>query len=113
MQDLIRAIESTLDTKRTGAQVIARDDHTVLLYHNDFLAQEVLEIVLEQFPDTEIVVQKSDSSRSGYVVQFSIIERQNFWVTSTCMHSVLCTLTLLMLVATGRLDCLLASRQVL
>ena len=43
MQDLIRAIESTLDTNRTGAQVIARDDHTVLLYHNDFLAQEVLE----------------------------------------------------------------------
>jgi len=111
MQDLIRAIECTLDTARTGAQVIARDDHTVLLYHNDFLAQEVLELVLEQFPGTEIVVQKSESSRSGYVVQFSILERRNVWLSSTCMHCVLCMLTLLMLAATGRMDCLGASQE--
>lgn len=109
MQALITAIEHTLDTRRTGAQLVARDEYTVLLYHNDFLAQEVLELLLEQFPATEIAVQKSDASRSGYIVQFTIVERRNLWLSSICMHMLLTVLCLSALCVTGHLDCLLAS----
>ena len=108
MQALTQAIEHTLDTRRTGAQLVARDEYTVL-YHNEFLTQEVLELVLEQFPGTEIAVQRSEASRSGYVVQFTRLERRNVWLSSTCMHVLLTVLCLLTVGVMGRVDCLLST----
>ena len=108
MQALTQAIEVTLDTRRTGAQLVARDEYTVLLYHNEFLTQEVLELVLEQFPGTEIAVQRSDASRSGYVVQFTLLERRSVWLSSTCMHVLLTVLCILTGGVMGRVDCLLS-----
>ena len=108
MDSLIATIETTLDTKRSGAKLVTRDTHTVVLFHNEFVSQHVLELIREQFPMTEVSVQTSQSSRSGYVVEFTMLERRNFWLSSDFMFMCLSVLLVLCVGTVALEDCVYA-----
>ena len=99
MQVLQQSIEQILDTRKQGSRVCVRDESTLLLYDNAFLPQDALQLMLERCPRTEVSIMQCESSRSGYVVQFSLhdrtsllLSRSSFYWWSACWRVSWCTL---------------------
>lgn len=102
MQALRRTVEQVLDTNKQGAKLLVRDESTLLLYDNTFMSQDAVQLILERCPRTDVSVQQCDSSRSGYVVQFSVQENRSVLLSSPFFYIAQCTI-LCMLVHAGAL----------
>jgi len=104
MQVLQQSIEQILDTRKQGSRVCVRDESTLLLYDNAFLPQDALQLILERCPRTEVSIMQCESSRSGYVVQFSLHDRNSLLLSSSSFYLMECLLACLVVHACGLVD---------
>jgi len=109
MRALQETVEQVLDTRRTGSRTLARDDHTLLLFDNEFLPQHAMLLVLERHPFTDISVQPCDASSSGYIVQFTLQPSSNPLTSAAFMYITLCVVLILYIHGSGLLHALLAA----
>jgi hypothetical protein len=101
MRALKRTVEEVLDTARNGSRTLVRDDNTLLLFDNEFLSQDAVQLILERSPLTDICVQKCDASSSGYLVQFTLTPGSNALASAAFMYLLQCVLLVLGLHASG------------
>ena len=101
MRALQHTVEQVLDTARNGARTLVRDEHTLLLFDNEFLSQDAVQLILERSPLTDICVQKCDASTSGYLVQFTLTPSASALASAAFMYLLQCVLLIVGLHASG------------
>lgn len=104
MQALRQTVEQVLDTKRSGARLIVRDESTLLLYDNVFMSQHAVQLILERCPHTDVSTQQCEASKSGYVVQFCMQDRRSVLFSSSFFYLAQCALLCLLTHASGLID---------
>jgi len=109
MRALKRTVDEVLDTARNGSRTLVRDDNTLLLFNNEFLSQDAVQLILERSPLTDICVQKCDASSSGYLVQFTLTPGSNALASVAFMYLLQCVLLVLGLHASGLFAAFLVS----
>jgi len=109
MRALKRTVDEVLDTARNGSRTLVRDDNTLLLFDNEFLSQDAVQLILERSPLTDICVQKCDASSSGYLVQFTLTPGSNALASEAFMYLLQCVLLVLGLHASGLFAAFLVS----
>ena len=103
MRALQHTVEQVLDTATNGSRTLIRDEHTLLLFDNEFLSQDVVQLILQRSPLTDICVQKCDSSTSGYIVLFTLTPSSNALASAAFMYLLQCVLLVVCLHASGSL----------
>ena len=109
MRALKHTVEQVLDTATNGARTIVRDEHTLLLFDNEFLSQDAVQLILERSPLTDICVQKCDASTSGYLVQFTLTPGSSALASAPFMYLLQCVLLVAGVHASGMLAAFFAS----
>jgi len=109
MRALKRTVDEVLDTARNGSRTLVRDNNTLLLFDNEFLSQDAVQLILERSPLTDICVQKCDASSSGYLVQFTLTPGSNALASAAFMYLLQCVLLVLGLHASGLFAAFLVS----
>jgi len=109
MRALKQTVEQVLDTARNGSRTLIRDDNTLLLFDNEFLSQDAVQLILERSPLTDICVQKCDASTSGYLVQFTLTPSSSALASVAFMYLLQCVLLIVGLHASGSLAAFVVS----
>ena len=109
MRALQQAVDQVLDVSRHGSRTLVRDDSTLLLFDNEFLPQNALQLILERCPETEISVQQCDASSSGYIVQFTLQPRSSPLASAAFMYILLCVIVIVSLHGSGLLSALIVA----
>jgi hypothetical protein len=103
MRALKHAVDHVLETASSGARTIVRDDNTLLLFDNEFLSQHAVQLILERCPLTDISVQKCDASKSGFLVQFTLVPGSSALASAAFMYLLQCLLLVVGVHASGAL----------
>ena len=109
MRALKKTVEQVLDTAALGARTLVRDENTLLLFDNEFLSQDAVQLILERCPLTDICVQQCDASKSGYLVQFTLTPSSSALASAAFMYLLQCVLLVVGVHASGALAAFFAS----
>ena len=96
MRRLREVLALVLQTAKHGGRLLQRDESTLILSNYNVMNVHAIDIVRDQFPNSEINIQADTGSSSGYVVIFVLRDQSNVLASSACFQ-----LSLLLVVTWG------------
>ena len=86
MRRMREVVGVVLQTKKHGGKLLQRDESTLILSNYNGMNVHAMDIIRDQFPNSEINIQADANSSSGYVVIFVMKDQSSLFSSSACFQ---------------------------
>lgn len=86
MRRLREVVGVVLQTTKHGGRLLQRDESTLILSNYNGMNVHAMDIIRDQFPNSEINIQADPNSSSGYVIIFVVKDSSNLFASSACFQ---------------------------
>ena len=106
----LEAVQSVLQNilqleHHDNAELLVRDQHTLILLHYDMLTSQHILLITEQIPNISMTTHKSSHSSSGFIVVFEYESPTNCFKTSNFCQFVVIFCTIWYILTSPFLSC--------
>ena len=82
MKHLASTIETIFRVDSRGGKLIERDSNVIMLYDYPRISHDAIQIITDQFPSVVVNTMSCSSSSSGFIVMFTLPDRESIFLTS-------------------------------
>lgn len=105
IQDVRDTIAVILNIADKTAQLLVRDEFTIILLDCEIVGNSTLFLITEQFPNITITTVASEHSASGYIVIFTCMPTASLLTSAHTFQIAACLLIVLMCISSPLLSC--------